>query len=445
MKKIYHIVIIVYLLSSGFTVFGRQTDTLALPGPVFDTIIKRGFARVVTGENDAPGLANYISFNPSDGKFSMNVFKMFNTRVALSFTAAGGLLNDNIGVLFDDGKLNTNTDLGLRLHWQIGRPSVSFTAKDRILIEEKTKRLQFRKEAAIRSIELGLDTIVHRLYTIDSLIKTNPGPGLMAQLNNERDSLLFIRRLDNPTSADLVIFGLGKDSYRKKLSDEVIESYDKEIFKLRTNIPLAGQTFKWITLITNWNRQSYRQYDSTVSMQERIKPKKMDAFNFGAEFTLLHYDAFLHHTHFLNIGVLKKRTNNLEDLSTSKVTDSRTIRDGEYERSISSEYNVYTDAIEKFNVINPYVNFYYLYDKNVSIGAHLFADAQFRNNDKQLVNAGAGVIYGFNNKKDNTVLNVELFLRFKDLTNIRDESQNRLWDHSQIGISFALPFIIFNN
>jgi len=467
-----------------------------IPKSAFDTLTRQSFSRIVSGSTAAPSFQNYISFNPTDGKFTANGFFYLKNRHAISFTASGGLINDNATVLFDGGKINTATDLSIKLHLRLDKPSVQVNMRDMIPIRDERFKIEMerdqKKGQLIRNlgaiqftindlksqrntlvqsgIKLQSDSSIEKTkwdlcFQINDTICLQSSGKILAKLSDDLkkwmiditrvrkkiDSLTLIATLDqiaskpvtsltDPEKALFVIYGLGYKSFRKRKLDEIEKEYAKKIESLYiTKLPNKEISVQYLTILGNTGRLAYRTYDTSQSFNSQIQKKDFIGFSYGLEYNLLRSsDLFKRYT-FFNVGLVRKKTNNLADLSTTKVVNQTSTTSGSITRNVTNEYNAYASPVEEFSLWNLYANFYKLVTDDFGSGVHFFIDFQFRDNGKSVYNAGTGYIFGITNTKDKRVLNVEPFLRFNDISGSIDDKSTSLIKRSQIGITFGLP------
>jgi len=500
----YKFIFIVSLFSIHFNSIGQTSDTISKSS--FDTLVLKSFTKIVTGQTDIPNLSNYAAFTPTDGKFTFNGYANISKRSAISLSASGGLIgnNNNIGSLFSDGKVSTNTDINCKLHFRLDKPTIQidmiemtkFTDKKNLMIKDRNlaivksnnslNNLQIelsRTQLALRSskqkndslvkdstrikVDLfsclkGKDTIcaIKKLDTLKTVVTDiQSNQQKIYSLTNQIDSILKIARLDRliiDTSLKLktlqdtldyvlmVNYGI-KKSFRYTMDSLINKEYDDKIKELEKNIKIPAWNMTWLTIGTNWNNKKYRTFTPSLLFDEQLKKQKFNAFNIGAEFNKFHFDELFRSASFLNVGIIRKKNNNLDDLTTTKLSDEDTITSGNTSRKLVSTYDVYTDSVEVFKLWNLYANYYWMFGKNISSGIHLFSDIEFRQTNQTVWNSGFGYIFGFNNKVDNRLMNTELFLKFVDITSTLESERKTLWDHAQMGISISFPFILLIN
>jgi hypothetical protein len=491
------------IIIAGFTFFLSNAfgqNIQPIPKSAFDTLTRQSFSRMVSGSTAAPNFQNYISFNPTDGKFTANGFFSIKERNAISVTASGGLIKDNVAVLFDGGDINTATDLSAKIHLRLDNKMLQLDMKELIPIndqrikietEKKQKKNQLIRDLngirfrindlkAQRSIlflslvKLRSDSIIEKkkwdaCSLVDTVCSQSSGKALTkisedikklvtdtVGVRQKIDSLEFIAALDRLKRKNIasfttdekrlyVIYGLGDkrwgcDPFRDQKLAEIDTIYNQKIISLYiSKLPNKEIYISYLTIIGNVGRLAYRTYDSSFPFDSQIQKKDFTGYSYGLEFNRLQSSDLFKRYFFFNAGLLYKRTNNLADLSTTNITNDTNTSSGSVTRKVTTEYNVYTDPIVEFSLWNFYANYYRLATDGFGSGVHFFIDFQFRDSGKSIYNLGGGYIFGITNTKDKRLINIEPFLRFNDVSGSLDEKPTSLIQKSQIGISFGLP------
>ncbi len=117
--------------------FVPNQDKFSLPKSVWDTLVNRSFASIVTGTSQNT-FAKYfsLSLNPTNAQYSFNGYAPlhFNKdgveRLSTTFSAAGGLIDDNVTALWKNGSFNTNYTYTARLNFRLDNASITFFEKD---------------------------------------------------------------------------------------------------------------------------------------------------------------------------------------------------------------------------------------------------------------------------------------------------------------------------
>ena len=125
------------------------------------------------------------------------------------------------------------------------------------------------------------------------------------------------------------------------------------------------------------------------------------------------------------------------------MTDEVAVINGTTIRKSSTEYTVYTDAVDTFNTVQLPLNYYRFFGKDLSFGWHAFALADWRNNGKDVYDIGAGFIFGLNVAGAKRLFNIEIFTKYKDIKREIVDKDETGWKQLQFGLSVAIPFMIY--
>ncbi|MBE9461648.1 hypothetical protein ACFP1I_30500 [Dyadobacter subterraneus] len=477
-----------------------------------DTIETRAFSKMVVGQDDVPSIANYVSFIPTDGRFSLSgnyFFKINNDTsgqrrrhesFAVGFSAAGSVIGGNVATLFQEAKLNSGTDLGLRLSWRMNTPKIEslqseslemvskrekllFERNEKIdsirnellLLPEKVARLNYAisegrrnlklaaaDTAALRKAIRACTTDACRLKNTESLLSLKnkifkDRQSLQTQIRdsvtlNELAEIAFLdpslpwaRR--TPKQQFLTTkFGLKINMpLEDLLIDQMQKQYEDKIYDIEMSRPIAGMHLNWLSAVLNWNRKTYRTYNNALAFDSSIVKNSFNGMTLGLQANFYTFNRPFRKSSLLTIGLLYKKNINLDDLSTSRLVDETVIINGSTSRKTSTEYNVYTDPIENFSSWNVPVDYYRFFGKDLNFGWHAYALAALRSDKKQLYDVGAGFILGLNSSGAKRLLNIELFVTYKDIKKDVFKDDLSGWKQLQLGVSAAIPFMIFKN
>jgi hypothetical protein len=419
---------------------------------------------------------------------------------AVGFTGAGSIIGNNVATLFGEGKLTTGTNLGVKLSWQMNRPAIDATLTTSRLTAEKVDALEFERDQKVDSIrnylamvglklqqanlvlsesqrklgilktalpEINADlaackTDSCRLMFTDSLVKVNSSiaseEANIKMITKKRDLLQDIdvlRQIKANTPSDQLsnrakylvsVYGLPAHmTFLDTLTNLVRQQYEDTITKVMIARPVQGINISWLSVIGNWNRVAFRTYDAALPFDMGLKKNSFDGFNIGLQANFYHFNKVFQRASLLNIALLWKCTNNLTDLSTSKLTDEKTVKNGDVTRKSATEYNVYTDPVTNYNTWQLPINYYRFFGKNLNLGFHLMASADWREDKVSIYDAGAGFIFGLNNTTTKRILNFELFLTYKDIGRKLADDDVTTWKQMQLGFSVAVPFMIYKN
>jgi hypothetical protein len=233
-------------------------------------------------------------------------------------------------------------------------------------------------------------------------------------------------------------------SYADTVASKINWEYRAKIEVVELSRPIQGMRINWLSVIGNWNRRSYRTYDAALAFQDAITKHYFDGFTVGLQLNFYTIYKPVQQARLFNIGLLAKKTNNLDDLTVTKLTDETTVVNGSQTRKSADEYNVYTDPVEIYNTIQLPVNYYNFFGKGLAYGWHVYGLADLRSTGKNVLDAGAGFIFGLNTADAKRLFNIELFATYKDInrTLVEDKTTSK-WRQLQIGLSVAIPFMLY--
>ncbi|NBB31792.1 hypothetical protein [Cellulophaga sp. BC115SP] len=491
---------------------GQQDLSDLISRRAADSISKSAFGKMVAGTDDVTNLANYVSFVPTDGKFTLsgNYFFSVNNYLskkrkteyfAVGFNSSGSIVGGTVATLFESGTLNTGVDLGLKFSWRMNKPNIGSLGSETQEMIEKRKTLEIERDYKIDSIKNSLrltllkrkqvelnisdakvkldnasrDVVLLtdliskcssdtcRLRFTDLLIITN------ARIFNERQRINKLNRdiskleeiyevsqidptvkWEDRTEREQYLsrkYGLSRInlSYEDTVINKVKKVYDDKIYEVEIARPIAGMRLNWLSVIFNWDRVAYRTYYDSLRYENALTKLKTPGLTLGLQANFYSFYKPVRRASLLNIALLFKRTTNLEDLTSSKLTEEKIIASGSTTRKSSNEYTVYTDRVEIYTTIQLPINYYRFFGKDLNFGWHAFALADWRDTKDNLYDLGAGFIFGLNSTGGKRLYNVEIFAKYKDITRELVDEDKKGWKQFQFGLSVAIPFMTYKN
>jgi hypothetical protein len=466
-----------------------KIDTNFFGKKTFTVFANRTFGKLATGQNTA-NLANFGSLDPTAGSFNFNAFTpiSFSGEESkkfipyLSLEAKGDLASDKSTIIFSNSKLNTNVDASIKLHLPLPWfNNISFykSENDKLFLQKiklqqeydirldeadttlklqsiKRDRLNWELNNKRRISRLDRDTL--RIY-LDSLNKLkarrNPDTAEIVKVNDlykKRLDTLAVFRRDSVRLASEIsqidkILGLPSGQRRnhvRRVTRVLRKEFEDSLQKVELAAPITGARFMWITLTGTFNKKKYFEYDTMLAFENRINKRELTAFNYGVEFH--YFKQFVRHAHYFNIGLARRKDNNIKELSTSKLSQSIPSASNGIEREVTSEYSVYTDSIIEFKSKFFYANYYFMFNKSALSAVHLFPDYDRRNNGNHLWNLGIGYVISVVDKKsDKSTVNFEAYYKFLDMGN-ELESDKKFLERNEIGIRVGFPLgFVLNN
>ncbi len=229
-------------------------------------------------------------------------------------------------------------------------------------------------------------------------------------------------------------------SYQLTEFNKVRKEYENKLYDQHMASPVAGISMSWLSAIVNWNRLSYRTYYDSLAFESALSKQKFTGLTLGLQLNVYKFYGPVQTASLFNIALLYKQTNNLEDLTSSTLNSEKTTVNGSVTRKSATAYTVYTDPIEQYNTIQLPINYYGFFGKNLNYGWHLMGLADWRNNNDNIYDLGAGFIFGVNNTESKKILNIEIFAKYRDITREIVDEDVTGWKQLQFGLSMAVPF-----
>jgi len=456
------------------------------------SIIRKNISPIVTGKNDELNLANYGSIDPVNGTLKFNAFGTFSkkkTTPLFNISISGDLIGTTASSLFNNSKLNSNTQITGQLHFPL-KPLFGLrgSLNDLTPIREKMGVLynaHQKKLLAIRPpferkhvnilYQQTLKTDSKMFLKLDTLcVKLERESSQLDSMNNE---LIKVTEdsLKNKTLAYLSIFNeyqkvsnerhkilkqvdslatlIANFSEVKKQEESLNENLNDQIRELFTKLPLKTEHLLWTTLSGDFNRLKYYTYD-TKKPFNTIEPSHLNNFNLGVTLNYYHVSSRLYDVDddphsdfkpvkysFLSFSISRIHTSDIDDYKAFELSDSRRFASGDSTRTIAKKYNAYTDSITIYKAIKLAANYYQSIGREASVALHAFSDVEFRSYKKAPMNLGLGFIVPIRSNAK-PVLNIELYYKLVDIWKVLPQKQPNALKRNEIGLSLAVPFAI---
>ncbi|HSU28154.1 MAG TPA: hypothetical protein VLJ68_07220 [Chitinophagaceae bacterium] len=475
----------------GMSIFSYAQKDDSISNKTWYKILNKTFATIATGQGEAANLATYGSFEPTAGSFKFNFFgpiiKNDSAKAAFFNISAGGdLIGGNSGILFSNSKFNSGMNISGKLHLPIYRELHS-SGNELDSISTKIKILDQDRSAEKRNVIANSDPeyilinyrnnstkllnitkdIEHANMILDSLktILSNT-PADTARILKLTDTLILLSAKQRQRYTDSDVLKNKVDSLDELISDNLlpIEILNKKIYMiddlfdskreaLEMSVKITRSSFAWLSMVGNYVRKKYYTFFDSLPFPRQFTENKYSTFSYGIEFNIVVYtaDAWpktkknprrlekIPRIHIGNFGLIRIRNNDIEDFSTTELSDSRKYTSSDSTHSLSTKYFVYTHAITEYKAWKIYLNYYYFIGKTRTMAWHIFPDIEFRDTHKTPLNFGLGLVFAIKNKKDNLVFNMEAYGKLVDIGKVLPQEEKHFWNRNELGIRFGIP------
>ncbi len=477
-----HILFLGILLGVSICNCFAQTDSIS--SKTFVKKINQAFGVIATGQSEAANLVNYGSFEPVNGAFKLNIFgpigKVEKKGIPFfSASASGNLIGETSTSIFDNSKLNNGVTLAGKLHIPIvvPNPVISGNQEQDILDHLKALADKLRQKHYTDSMELDYHFLAIKSISYNNLIAQKNL--LILQKQHIFDSLNKLLALDTTVADSILSFGmqiqqlrfdrediqdkqnnintLRIDTFARRNRINKIQfadnlAYQKVRDSLENTINVRAKSFFWITPTATIGRKKYYTFDDSTVYSGQLKKLVLTTYTIGVEFNFISLSekkyALIseksHHTHVVNLGIVYSRNNNIEDLTTTELSDSRKYSAKDSAHSLAQKYSVYTDSVVEYKAFKLYANYYYYFGKTNNFALHFSPDVELRDTKLNPLNLSLGFIIAYKNKKDNTIANIELYTKFVDIGDALHLEEQNWINRNVIGVNFGVPLNIFS-
>lgn len=444
------------------------------------------FASLVTSNSGSGSLGNFASLDPVDGSFTFQGTAALGNQekesdrtpiIYLSFKGKGDLIGESYSSLFSNSSLNTGVSISGSLHWMISQPRVAFrmeeaanfnmmkrSAETRFSRAEAISngetvpiikvRMQFVEKAIISS-DRAIDSCKRwRMVLLDSFDKVDQKfwKGITDASNDNEDAIEKLEKERTGWELKKDSLNTVLDYYRPgynymALYDQVKAENEKKaiIDSLIINFTLARHSFWWITFTGGGGKQDYTTYDASAAFDSQIQKAEFNTYNLGISLNWFRKNNTFNRVYYVNGGFSRQRINNIDLIGTKTVTDTRKLTNssGDVTRVVEKKYSAYTDPIAETEGWKVFINSYFMFGRKPS-GFHYFPEVNWLDNKTTVLNMGLGYIVSFvNSKKDQPVINTELYFKLLDMTDQSSSGISGVWNRNELGVSFTLPLNLF--
>jgi hypothetical protein len=461
----------------------RDSAKLLTP-KALNLVLNKALGNVASGQETGTSLANHAAFDPSAGSFLLNGYVpiFYNNDSAakrisfLNFKIAAGLINGNAAKLFENTKLNSDVSIDLKYNFSLGWRGISYIETEKIKLHTQLAILETQRKSDSNKVLVSYDsaTLLTKIWSFDwsiTVLKSNretiqkkldsvmakasgfSGPPQVLDSLNKlyADSASKLIAALDKVKNDISDSEFKKDSIQQVVKNNVTlakarNRESEKIYAQRKNdlilaAKLTSIHFGWFSAGFVLNKKTYFNFTDTAAFDNQIVKGELDAFNISLEYNYYHQWIDRNRILYLNAGLITRKYNNLTELTTTTVNQTRTITNtaGDIQRTITKKYDAYTEPVEEFRSVLLYANVYYFIGKRAPLGFHLFPEVDFQSNKKNPMNIGIGGILALKDeKKDKNILNIEAYLKFKDVGNALD-SEDKFYKRILVGIRVGLP------
>ncbi|MDX2046142.1 MAG: hypothetical protein SFU87_05120 [Chitinophagaceae bacterium] len=458
----------------------KKSEGLLSP-KTFNYVFNKSFSKFATGQENSTPLSNFASFDPSNSRFLLNGFIPLKDSASkkptfLSFKISGGLINGSATTLFSDKKLNTDVSIDLKYHFFF-RPfskQITYFTDEKYILKDKVEDIakDSVKQKTKFDLSLNENWIQKQKESINWQIETVKieYEKISRKYEEVKNKIIAFKKLTpilhdsvkyySDSSASLLIKIAEKINERVNLSsrhdslsainerkERLTEEFKENLKKVSASKRLAAELeakinsirYSWLSVILSLNKRKYYTYYDSLPFKDRLQKNTLDAFNIGIEWNFFSQGILLKKAHYLNFGVVKRRFNNLDELSATDIEQEIKNISNDTTRKIVKKYSAFTDIVNDFRSWLIYSNYYFFFGKSLKTGIHLFPELELRVNQKNRINSGFGFIVALNDeKKEKNTLNIETYIKFLDITN-QQQAKDKFYERLEIGIRVGLP------
>jgi hypothetical protein len=452
---------------------------------VINKLMNKTFATVATGQGDGANLKTYGSFEPVNGAYKFNVFGSAGSEerpVLFNVAVKGSINGNNIAVLFDQSEFSSGAAISGKIHFPVGFAKITTDLSDEERISNEIAALKRKADVKLAMLGSGVDLAFvsnqksaeeNRLAKLMADSRAALAKVKQYQLTINRGGAGAVTALDNSVKWNKVLRGIDTlmvntrykiDSLKFLMVSNHLQDFaaaekakiDAALAakkdSLWLTLPVQSQELSWISVVGSYGRNKYYTFSDKLPLSQQYLEVKQDIFFVGLEFTRFissgSYYAYGSGEHeaakkpgvsLLNLGAVWMGGSDIDDYSTTELSTSRKFASGDTTNTLGKKYNVYTDAVTNYRAFKLYGHYYYFFGKNNSYAVHPFADVELRESGQNPFGMGCGFVFSLKNKKDNSVFNVELYGKFRDMGKALPQIEYAMLRRNEVGLNFAVP------
>lgn len=388
MKRIL-IVGLIFLSQFLFAQQNKEQDSLT--GNKVREIVRNQFSTLLGSSNG--NIGSYASIVDQNGTLNLSTSFIHNKNI-INVDVKGNS-SDGISAIFTNSRLNTGFSLGVQYHllspkWDV---SISGLKYNKYLNSLNKIENNFKQ----RREEINND---QNLGTLEKIEKNNENINNREKAISENDKLL---------------------------SDNVL-----------------GFSLNWFTIGYKVKHNSFNLFDGQQSFDSQAKRENYVSHAVEGKFSWYHWKPLnSFETFFISTGLNFGISNNIADLGTVEITDTSTSTSGNVTRTAESKYNVFVgEYVEDIKETNAFFDGYWFPFYANKGAVHLNSNTQFSKEQKPIWSLTVGYLIPFKKKsEESSVVNIELFYQFRDLSNTLDVDLGA-FERNIVGIRTSLPFNI---
>jgi hypothetical protein len=426
-------------------------------------LLNTQFTRIISPQS-ANSIGNFGAYSSDKGQITFAGSTVIRQRSVLAVKVNGSGTNGFLPLISNGDPIKAfGADLQLHL-MESGSSRVSYTAPSCAAFKRDSAQAadRYKREAArIRvggdsiAAALRLDSIrrvmVRQTAQVESLLvllgsaigehSRSPTPESLAALIQRRRALdsakvtLVVSRVDSIVaardSAPNAVFALSR------LGDERAVALQKAYALLNT----ADFSIGWFSLGYGAQGTSFMLIDTSATLVAQLKSTTNIAHTVRLQYSRYSTPAQGGAASYWTVGASTATTDNFVKLKKLDVTDIRQIGPTSGTREARSSVTAYQGAYEQgLASASVFADYYRFLTPQNTTALHLYPSVDVQRATVGVANFGLGLLSIFAKSSDAAArFNAELFITFTDLANAR-EVQLKIYERSQIGVRFSLPF-----
>lgn len=451
MKKIFK-ALILCLLPSIMCLAQNDTVYPGFNSPVARQLLQKQFAMICTPQLKN-NMGNYAALDIQDARadFSGNI--LLNSGNVIGIKLNGGVTEGVVGI-FGNNKWSPNVGFDVQYNFLPlkkilsngeGKNSITYDVDQLDNYNKKIKDAQIRYN--LRDEKHLLAKKQYQLLKFETENKIQTIEAELTQLKKGTDSVaIFKKEIDlKKTQIDLAKFQVVFDSINELTSADIeykaLKIRNKINFDAQSSIEVEGFRAAWFSIGFVANYNSFKHFDPLANV---ISTQGFLTHKIRVQYSIYRKDIQPRKSRFISFWFEGSTNDNFSSLTKNEINEEKQYGSVEEERKTNSKYTAYSGDYQKnINVMSFGLNAYLFVFDNSS-GIHISPEYKIMINQQPETNFELGFYMPFKNvKKDNEIINAELYLNMINLFETNGVNEHNLLKRSEYGIRFSFP-INFN-
>ncbi|WP_116125011.1 hypothetical protein [Lewinella sp. IMCC34183] len=425
------------------------------------------FSKFITANNYAV-LGSFAEVSTTNGLLDLGATFIPNKNVLFTTNVSAGAI-DGVAGLFNNGKLNSKVVVNAAAHrlLNLSKTKLSIdrlveydleTERAKVLSTYTADTLKFHYQYPL--VQARLDRAKERrkltevTVTRDSLLRIirSPWPSHLAQDSAAYAKVEYNRRMSEDRlallDANIAVmevpgyFGVQK-SFAEDRKEKALAAIDNKV----SQQSVTSLNLWWVTFGAGVQRDRFTHLTPGDTAGITLVPITHTDRQMQLALSYYSYDDYLSKDRFLTVGLRYRRGNNVNSLTSATVRTTKAVTGDTTQIYYTEQKVLQGDYRTRLDELTAYIDYYQYLEifSSTRIACHLNPAYLVRDGYKPELSLTLGLLYPFRKAKSpESIANVEVFIRFRDLMNDRPSGDGTPAG-ATLGLSASFPINFLTN